>query len=30
MFNLTLKHKCVKQCKQLNYYHKTHLKRQIN
>jgi len=30
IFELTLKRKCVKWCKQLKYYHEIRLKRQIN
>ena len=30
IFELTLKQKCVKQCKQFKYYQEIHLKRQIN
>jgi len=29
IFELTLKRKCVKWCKQFKYYHEMHLKRQI-
>jgi len=30
IFELTLKQKCVKRCKQLKYYNEMRLKRQIN
>jgi len=30
IFELTLKRKCVKRCKQSKYYHEIRLKRQIN
>jgi len=30
VFELILKRKCVKQCKQFKYYHEMHLKREIN
>jgi len=30
IFELTLKRKCVKRCKQFKYYHEMRLKHQIN